>query len=332
MLVEAAGIATGVRPFFATTADIPVREKFAYWHDVVCRNLVDLEYSLVGDRFDAAFHAMPVADLHLCRIQASPHRAERNNTGISRSTSATLVFNFVLSGSLVAEQDGRAAQLRVGDGALCDADRPYKLHSNETFDLACLRVPRQVIVSRVGHPQRFSAFNFSERSELAPMVFAYLSRLVERAPELGDNAGLKVSQNFMELLVSMVAEFAESNRPSLTEYRGLALMRVKATIERSIADASATPATIAAELSLSQRYINQLLENEGTSLSRYLWSRRLERCAEQLRSSALRGRGISQIAMENGFNDLSHFSKAFRNRFGASPRDYRSMASAGTLV
>jgi hypothetical protein len=34
---------------------------------------------------------------------------------------------------------------------------------------------------------------------------------VERAPELGDNAGLKVAQNFMELLISMVAEFAESN-------------------------------------------------------------------------------------------------------------------------
>jgi AraC family transcriptional activator of tynA and feaB len=332
LLVEATGTTAAIRPFFATTADIPVREKFAYWHDVVCRNLVDLEYRLVGDRFDAAFHAMPVAGLHLCRIQASPHRVERSNTRISRSTNATFVFNFVLSGSLLAEQDGRVAQLHAGDGALCDADRPYKLHSNEAFDLACIRVPRQVIASRIGHPQRLSAFNFSERSELAPMVFAYLSRLVERAPELGDNAGLKVAQNFMELLISMVAEFVESNQPSLTEYRGLALMRVKATIERALANASATPATIAAELNLSQRYINQLLEEEGTSLSRYLWSRRLERCAEQLRSSALRGRSVSQIAMENGFNDLSHFSKAFRNRFGASPRDFRSMASAGTLA
>jgi len=25
---------------------LPVREKFAYWHDAVCRNLVDLEYKL----------------------------------------------------------------------------------------------------------------------------------------------------------------------------------------------------------------------------------------------------------------------------------------------
>ena len=39
----------------------------------------------------------------------------------------------------------------------------------------------------------------------------------------------------------------------------------------------------------------------------------------------MRGRSVSQIAIDNGFNDLSHFSKAFRGRFGASPRDYRNM-------
>ena len=333
MLVEATGARAAMQPFFATTANIPIRERFAYWHDVVCRNLVDLEYELVGDRhFDAAFHATPIGDIQLCRIQASPHVAERNSTGISRSASGTLVFNFVLSGSLIAEQDGRVAQLKIGDAALCDADRPYKLHQKEAFEIACIRIPRQVFASRIGHLQRLSAYNFSERSELAPMVFAYLSRLVERAPNLGDNAGVKVSQNLSELLVAMVAEFAESNQPTLSEYRGLALIRVKSVIERSLGNPNTTPATVAAELKLSQRYINQLLEDEGTSLSRYMWSRRLERCAEQLRNTALRGRSVSQIALENGFNDLSHFSKAFRNRFGASPRSYRSESCARALT
>jgi|GEM_PF-1881701 len=333
MHVEATGALSAVPPVFATTADIPAREKFAYWHDVVCRNLVDLEYRLVGDRgFDASFHSTPVSDLHLCRIQASPHCAERSSTGISRSTNATLVFNFVLTGSLIAEQDGRVARLGVGDGTLCDADRPYRLHSNEAFGIACIRITRQALARRIGHLQRLSAYNFSERSELAPMVFAYLSRLVDRAPRLGESTSLKVSQNFTELLVALVAEFAESGQPSLTEYQGLALMRVKAIVEQSLGKPDATPASIAAELKLSQRYINQLLEDEGTSLSRYMWGRRLERCAEQLRNASLRGRTVSQIAMENGFNDLSHFSKAFRNRFGLSPRDYRNTSSAAAVA
>jgi AraC family transcriptional regulator, positive regulator of tynA and feaB len=322
MLVEATDART-MQPLFATTAHIPVREKFAYWHDVVSHNLMDLDYQLVGDRFDATFRATPIGDLHLCRIEASPHQAERSNGGISRSTSADLVFNFVLSGSLTAEQDDRVAHLRVGDGALCDAERPYRLRSDVDFDLACIRIPRQIFASRVGHLQRLSACNFSDHSELASMVFVYLSGLVDRAPTLGEDARLMIGGNFAELLVAMVAEFAQAEQPSLSEYRGLALMRVKAIVERSLSDAKTTPATIAAELKLSQRYINQLLEAEGTSLSRYIWTRRLDCSEEQLRNSALRGRSVSQIAMDNGFNDLSHFSKAFRNRFGAPPRDYR---------
>jgi AraC family transcriptional regulator, positive regulator of tynA and feaB len=324
MLVETAGAALA-QPCFATTANVPPRERFDYWHDVVCRNLVDLDYKLVGtSHFDAAFHNTPVGSLHLCRVQASPHVAERSSAGISRTSSSTLVFNFVLSGSLIAEQDGRVAQLKAGDGTFCDADRPYRLHSESTFDLACIRISRQAMASRIGHLHRLSAYNFSERGELAPMVFAYLSRLVDRAPNLSSSAGMKVSQNFTELLIAMVAEFAKADQLPLTEYRGFALMRVKEAVERHLGQAGITSASIASELKLSPRYINQLLEAEGTSLSRYIWSRRLERCAEQLRDPGLGGRGVSQIAMENGFNDLSHFSKAFRLRFGMSPRDYRN--------
>jgi AraC family transcriptional activator of tynA and feaB len=324
MLVEMTGAAP-MQPCFASTSAVAPRERFDYWHDVVCRNLVDLDYRLIGEgQFDATFHAMPVNALQLCRIQASPHSAVRSSAGISRTESASVVFNFVLSGSLIAEQDGRVARLKVGDGALCDADRPYKLVSSEAFEIASIRIPRQSVASRVGHLHRLSAYNFSERGELAPMVFAYLSRLVDRAPNLGGSAGLKVSQNFTELLIAMVAEFAESACLPLSEYRGLALMRVKDAVERNLSCTDLVPATIAAELKLSPRYINQLLEAEGTSLSRYIWGRRLERAAEQLRDPGLRGRAVSQIAMDNGFNDLSHFSKAFRGRFDLSPRDYRN--------
>lgn len=315
-----------MQPCFASTESIPARERFDYWHEIVCRNLVDLDYRMVGEgQFDASFHCTPINGLDLCRIKASPHVAQRSTEGISRADNSMLVFNFVLSGSLIAEQDGRSAHLKIGDGALCDATRPYKLSSHEAFELACIRVPREQCVGRIPHLNRLSACNLSERGEIAPMVFGYVSHLIDRAPNLTSRAaGLKISQNFKDLLLAMLAELADSLPPPLTEYRSLALMRIKEMVERNVHDPDLTPATVAAELKLSARYINQLLEAEGTSLSRYIWSRRLDRCAEQLRDPALRARGVSQIAMDNGFNDLSHFSKAFRLKFGLAPRDYRN--------
>jgi AraC-like DNA-binding protein len=61
-------------------------------------------------------------------------------------------------------------------------------------------------------------------------------------------------------------------------------------------------------------------------LGRYIWQCRLDRCALRLRDLAWAQASISTIALEHGFNDLSHFSRAFRERFGKSPRDYRAAA------
>jgi len=310
---------------FATTAGIPTREKFEYWHDVVCRNLVDLEYGLIGKTpFEATFSGIRLEYLNLSRIDASAHTASRSSSGITRNESESLVFNFVLSGWLMSEQDGRATRLSAGEGAFCDARWPYRLHSDQPFTIACLQVPRHVVGNRIGDVQRLAAMNLCQRSELGPLVFAYLSRLIERAPMLNGATGTKVCQNFTDLLVSMLGEMAEANPLPLSEYRNLTLMRVKDVVERNLGNHRLGPDFVAAELKLSPRYINNLLDAEDTSLSRYIWQRRLERSAEQLRDQSLRGRTISVIALNNGFNDLSHFSKAFRERFGLSPRDYRS--------
>jgi AraC-like DNA-binding protein len=48
--------------------------------------------------------------------------------------------------------------------------------------------------------------------------------------------------------------------------------------------------------------------------------KRLEYSAVLLKNSAL---NISQVAFDSGFEDLSHFSRAFKEKFGASPVSYR---------
>ncbi|MCJ9728672.1 AraC family transcriptional regulator [Bradyrhizobium sp. PRIMUS42] len=34
---------------------------------------------------------------------------------------------------------------------------------------------------------------------------------------------------------------------------------------------------------------------------------------------------MTDVALRWGFNDLSHFSRSFRRRFGMSPREYRNL-------
>jgi AraC family transcriptional activator of tynA and feaB len=43
---------------------------------------------------------------------------------------------------------------------------------------------------------------------------------------------------------------------------------------------------------------------------------------------AMRGQPVGEIAFAAGFNDLSHFSRAYRARYGCAPRDARRAATA----
>ena len=52
----------------------------------------------------------------------------------------------------------------------------------------------------------------------------------------------------------------------------------------------------------------------------YIKTRRLERARELLRVSSL---SIGEIAFQTCFNDVPHFSRSFKQRFGVSPASYR---------
>ncbi len=59
----------------------------------------------------------------------------------------------------------------------------------------------------------------------------------------------------------------------------------------------------------------------GTSPYRYLLMRRLDYAREQLG----RGRFLADVALETGFADQAHFSRAFKGAFGITPALYRAL-------
>jgi AraC-like DNA-binding protein len=72
-----------------------------------------------------------------------------------------------------------------------------------------------------------------------------------------------------------------------------------------------------------------VFESEPQTLNQYIWARRLERSRQELENPAQRGQTITQIALAWGFSNVSHFSRAFRERYECSPREVREGRSSG---
>jgi AraC-like DNA-binding protein len=90
-------------------------------------------------------------------------------------------------------------------------------------------------------------------------------------------------------------------------------------IEKRSSDPALSAITVANVLGVTARYVHLLLEETGASFSHHVLDRRLERAASLLRDPQWRDRLIIEIAAEAGFTDISHFNRAFRRKFRATP-------------
>ncbi|MGQ0659504.1 helix-turn-helix domain-containing protein [Sphingosinicella sp.] len=80
---------------------------------------------------------------------------------------------------------------------------------------------------------------------------------------------------------------------------------------------------LAARAGLSRFHFLRLFRDlTGTSPNRFLIGLRLRACAERLQESAA---PITEIALDAGFNDISHFNHLFRRAFAMSPGRWRRL-------
>jgi AraC-like DNA-binding protein len=65
-----------------------------------------------------------------------------------------------------------------------------------------------------------------------------------------------------------------------------------------------------------------LLEAEGSTVTEFVLSRRVEHARRMLRSSRFSKHSISAIAFEVGFNSSSYFTRCFKEEYNKTPSEY----------
>lgn len=113
-------------------------------------------------------------------------------------------------------------------------------------------------------------------------------------------------------------EFFCSRQKRLARVR---VARAKARLESRL-DESFDLGRLASEVGCSASYLSRTFSSTvGMTISQYLRKRRVEKAAELL----LTGRyNVSEVALEVGYQSLSHFSKAFQQVKGCLPSRYEA--------
>jgi AraC-like DNA-binding protein len=96
---------------------------------------------------------------------------------------------------------------------------------------------------------------------------------------------------------------------------------------RNLHDPALSADFVAAQFGISTRAVHLRFEKLEQTFSRWVLDARLDACSIALRDPLQQPRPISEIALGCGFNDLPHFNKSFRTRFGMPPSEWRAEIS-----
>jgi transcriptional regulator GlxA family with amidase domain len=105
--------------------------------------------------------------------------------------------------------------------------------------------------------------------------------------------------------------------------RAARLQEIIAELRGRFADPAFSPGQVARKLGLSVRYIQNLIQQSGTSFTEHVLELRLQKARAMLMDRGHDHLKVSDIAAACGFNEVSHFNRCFRRRFGASPTSFR---------
>lgn len=296
------------------------------FQEAICENYFPYEIDTVvsPETFESTTAAGCIGPLKISRTYV----ANRFSGGRPRTTRSNernaYVLMFVEDGT-VHFRGTRSAVARSGDLILLSSDKALETQQEATGFSLAVSIPAALLKLRYAEVDEWCLIPLATTEGSSAILHDCLTAYWRtqtglHAPEYNDLA--------MSLIHLIGACFR--NRCDLPSFDSQSMqahfLRIRAMVAENLVDADLSADLISARLGISKSYLFMIMNAANTTLGHFILEQRLERSREMLGDPALRTRSISEIAFSIGFQELSHFSRRFSERFGRSPRAYRGGA------
>lgn len=278
--------------------------------------------ALAGEQFSGRLEHGTIAFLSVCRISATGHRVEHRLESGDEVQHTNLKVLFQLFGNCRLEQGDRVVDLTAGEAVIYDANVAYTLVNPRAVQQIVVSIPEDSIALRAVPRSEVLCNKLSVRAGCGRLALGLLQATLDELPNCNLQGATHAATSICHLLADAVREQVAEQRP--VSLKQVLRSRVRDYIDNNLADPDLSVDQIAARLNCSKRYLYEVFEDSGLTLARYIWKRRLERCRDELVDTDRAERSLTDIAYSWGFRSLPHFSKAFKQEFGASPSDFKS--------
>ncbi|NYT67022.1 helix-turn-helix domain-containing protein [Pusillimonas noertemannii] len=269
--------------------------------------------------FQAQVSAYRGRNLRFAALRFSPHSTSSLAVG---PRSNRLLVTLQKEGVALVQQDGRECRVEAGDIFMIDPQRKFFIETGEILTHSVYMEP-EVLRNLLPDFDSYTARVIDGRHGTGALFSGMLDGMFGLAPTLNEDTADRIAESLPYVFSAALSGLSLGQPMSPSRLKQLHKQRIQRYIRDNLRDSDLSASGIASAVNLSTRYVYELFSDEEEPLMKRVWSSRLERCRAELASPAAAGRSIGEIAYYWGFNDVAHFSRAFRKAYGASPRDYR---------
>jgi AraC-like DNA-binding protein len=221
-------------------------------------------------------------------------------------------------GSWSGHADGRSLVAGPGELTVLDLTRPVSADTTD-LDSITVMVSRSMIEAAIAQPP--DVHGHALEGAAGRLLAEHLLSLVHHLPAIDRKSAPAVMRATTSLIAAGFASIGAQGEPrSAASIRH----RARAYINQNLAAQSLSAETIGNKLAIGRSGLYRAFAPFG-GVQAYLRKRRLE-AAHALLADPNEQRTITEIAYSLHFVSMPHFSRAFRSRFGYSPRQVRSGA------
>jgi AraC-like DNA-binding protein len=262
----------------------------------------------------------------ITRQSASINRCTRNVLHIANDKLDAFQIGFNLHRDMVRfSQNRREGESRPGGAVLTSSASPLDIISVDGMSALCVSVDGKILRDRVPQADDRVLRAIDPMSPALQYLRGYAQFVLAQDDAIVFSGVAAHVESALIDLVSLVLG-AIGDSAALAKMRGLRAARYRAiqtAISASYMRSDFSISHVCNKTGLSQRYIQDLLQEAGTSFSERVLELRLERVRAMLEAPSCDGKRVIDIALAAGFNDISYFNRAFRRRFGDTPSSVR---------
>lgn len=239
-----------------------------------------------------------------------------------------LFFIYIFRGECeIAEGNQSSGDIREGEFVFYEALQKITIKSDKQFDCILALLSEPYVLTHTKHdPDLYCGRIFKSKSAANKLFSSVLTTTFKSLPFLPLDMHELVLDGLFSYLRPSFKELEVNTALTSQTHLDFLWYKGNEVIRKRFKEPSLKISDIASELTVSTRYLAQAFRQRGTTVHKQLMTFRLKRASVMLSEEHCRHLSIEEIAKKNGFRQVSHFSRLFKEEFGMTPSEKRNQS------